>query len=63
MNATMNQNFVSASELSRLMNRPVQRVLKAIKSGAIAPDSTTLDGRLFLFNPERVDEIKQKLEN
>jgi hypothetical protein len=54
--------LVSASELSRLCNVPVQRLLKAINNGGISPDYTVLDNRMHLFSESRVAEIKAQLK-
>lgn len=61
MTTLTDSKMISASELSRLVNRPTQRVLKAIHAGVINPDATVLDGRLHLFRESRLDEIKGKL--
>ena len=53
--------MASASEMARLTNIPTGRLLKAIRAGAVTPDSTCLDGRLFLFRPERVSEIQNRV--
>ena len=62
MNMTLTQsNLISASEMSRIIKAPVGRILKGIRRGAITPDSTVLDGRLFLFREDRASEVKQAL--
>jgi hypothetical protein len=61
MNTNLTSQFLSASEVSRLSNRPISQITKAIKAGAIAPDSVVLDGRLFLFRADRIEDIKAKL--
>lgn len=53
--------LVSASEMSRLANQPVGKLLRGIHSGVILPDSTVLDGRLHLFREDRVQSIKETL--
>ena len=53
--------FVSASEMSRLTNKPIGKLLKAVNAGVITPDSTVLDGRLHLFREDRVSEVREKL--
>jgi hypothetical protein len=59
----MTTSLLSASEVSRKVNVPVNRFLKAVKSGTIAPDQTVLDGRLFLFRADRVEEIAKQFAN
>jgi hypothetical protein len=56
-----NGKLLSASEVSRAVNQPLSRVLKGIKTKVIVPDSTVMDGRLFLFRADRVEEIRTKL--
>lgn len=53
--------LVSTSEMSQLVRQPLGRLLKGIRTGAISPDLTVLDGRLHLFREDRAQEIKQQL--
>jgi len=55
------EKLISASEMSRITNRPLSRLLKAVKAGAIEADATVMDGRLFLFAESRLDEVREKL--
>ena len=56
-----NEKLISASEMSRVVNRPLSRLLKAVKSGAIEADATVMDGRMILFAEGRSEEILKKL--
>lgn len=54
--------MLSASELSRRANIPLGKLLKAIRSGAFPPDSTVMDGRLFLFSVARIEDAKRRVD-
>jgi hypothetical protein len=53
--------MLSASGLSRKADVPLGKILRAIQSGALSPDSV-VSNRLFLFHPDRVGEVKQRIE-
>ena len=53
--------MLSASEMERLLNVPVGRLLRAIRAGAVTPDATCFDGRQFLFMRSRLDEVRDRL--
>jgi hypothetical protein len=59
MNATQ-PKMLSAAEMSRMANIPANRFLKNIRMGFTTPDAVAMDGRLFLFKPSRLEEIKAK---
>lgn len=50
--------LISTSEVSRLIQEPVSRILKRIHKGTLTPDGIAMDGRLFLFREDRAPSIK-----
>lgn len=54
-------NFYSASECARRLNFTTPRFLRHIHSGAIQPDATVMDSRLFLFKADRLEQIRDRI--
>ena len=62
---TLNRNlfsvdFLSAAGLSRRLDVPEKRILRALKDGVIAPDAKT-GAHTYLFNAARLESIRRVL--
>jgi hypothetical protein len=57
VNATIEPMFLSASQVSRRIDVPIMRLLKAVHDGRVRPDSI-VSPNMFLFQADRLPTIK-----
>jgi len=51
-------NLITIAEASRRLNTPPMPIYKAVKDSALIPDAVAGLGRIHLFNPARLEEIR-----